>query len=111
MRRLGGRRTCAENGHVFHVDFNPPEQEGVCDLDGSELIVRDDDKPEVIRHRLEHLPREDRAADRLLRPSEPAARIDGAQPRRRGRESPRPWRRCSSSRRGHLAAGRLACTG
>ncbi len=53
VRRLGGRRTCAENGHVFHVEFNPPRQEGVCDLDGSELIVRDDDKPEVIRHRLE----------------------------------------------------------
>ncbi len=52
-RRLGGRRTCAENGHVFHVDFNPPEREDVCDIDGSELIVRDDDKPEVIRHRLE----------------------------------------------------------
>lgn len=53
VRRLGGRRTCAENGHVFHVEFNPPEQEGVCDVDGSELIVRDDDKPDVIRHRLE----------------------------------------------------------
>ncbi|HEY8808777.1 MAG TPA: adenylate kinase [Solirubrobacterales bacterium] len=53
MRRLGGRRTCAENGHVFHVDFNPPEREGVCDIDGGELIVRDDDKPEVIRHRLD----------------------------------------------------------
>jgi adenylate kinase len=52
-RRLGGRRTCVEHGHVFHVDFNPPEREGVCDVDGSELIVRDDDKPEVIRHRLE----------------------------------------------------------
>jgi adenylate kinase len=53
VRRLGGRRTCVENGHVFHVDFNPPKQEGVCDVDGSELVVRDDDKPEVIRHRLE----------------------------------------------------------
>jgi adenylate kinase len=53
VRRLGGRRTCVENGHVFHVEFNPPKQEGVCDVDGSELIVRDDDKPEVIRHRLE----------------------------------------------------------
>ncbi len=52
MRRLGGRRTCIENGHVFHVDFNPPQREGVCDIDGSELIVRDDDKPDVIRHRL-----------------------------------------------------------
>jgi adenylate kinase len=53
VRRLGGRRTCVENGHVFHVELNPPEREGVCDVDGSELIVRDDDKPEVIRHRLE----------------------------------------------------------
>jgi adenylate kinase len=52
MRRLGGRRTCAANGHVFHVDFNPPEKEGVCDIDGSELLVRDDDEPDVIRHRL-----------------------------------------------------------
>jgi adenylate kinase len=53
VRRLGGRRTCEENGHVFHVEFNPPRQEGVCDLDGSPLVIRDDDKPEVIRHRLE----------------------------------------------------------
>jgi adenylate kinase len=53
MRRLGGRRTCVENGHVFHVDFNPSARGSVCDVDGSELIVRDDDKPEVIRHRLE----------------------------------------------------------
>ncbi len=52
VRRLGGRRTCEANGHVFHVDFNPPKEEGVCDLDGSPLIVRDDDKPEVIRKRL-----------------------------------------------------------
>jgi adenylate kinase len=53
VRRLGGRRTCEANGHVFHVEFEPPAQEGVCDIDGSELIVRDDDKPEVIRKRLE----------------------------------------------------------
>jgi adenylate kinase len=53
VRRLGGRRTCEDNGHVFHVEFNPSERDGVCDLDGSELIVRDDDKPEVIRNRLE----------------------------------------------------------
>jgi adenylate kinase len=52
VRRLGGRRTCEANGHVFHVEFEPPQQEGVCDIDGSELIVREDDKPEVIRKRL-----------------------------------------------------------
>jgi adenylate kinase len=53
VRRLGGRRTCVENGHVFHTELNPPREEGVCDIDGSELVTRDDDKPEVIRHRLE----------------------------------------------------------
>ena len=53
IRRLGGRRTCAKNGHIFHVEFDPPKHEDVCDVCGSRLIVRDDDKPEVIRHRLD----------------------------------------------------------
>jgi adenylate kinase len=53
IRRLGGRRTCKENGHVFHIEFDPPKKEGVCDVCGGELIVRDDDKPDVIKHRLE----------------------------------------------------------
>ncbi len=52
VRRLGGRRTCEAEGHVYHVEFNPPKVEGVCDVDGSPLIIRDDDKPEVIRKRL-----------------------------------------------------------
>ena len=53
MRRLGGRRTCAKNGHVFHLEFDPPKDPDSCDIDGSRLLVRDDDKPEVIQHRLE----------------------------------------------------------
>jgi adenylate kinase len=54
IRRLGGRRTCEENPtHIYHVEFDPPKEEGVCDLDGAKLIVRDDDKPDVIKHRLE----------------------------------------------------------
>jgi adenylate kinase len=52
VRRLGGRRTCEAEGHVYHVEFSPPKVEGVCDIDGSPLIVRDDDKPDVIRKRL-----------------------------------------------------------
>jgi adenylate kinase len=51
VRRLGGRRTCP-NGHIFHVDFDPPEEEGKCDVCGEELTIRDDDKPDVIKHRL-----------------------------------------------------------
>ena len=53
VRRLGGRRTCVKNGHVFHVEFDPPKHEDVCDVCGARLTIRDDDKPEVIRHRLE----------------------------------------------------------
>lgn len=52
VHRLSGRRVCVEAGHVYHVEYNPPKEEGVCDIDGSELIVRDDDRPEVVRHRL-----------------------------------------------------------
>jgi adenylate kinase len=53
VRRLGGRRTCVKEGHIFHLEFDPPKNDGVCDVCGSRLIVRDDDKPEVIRNRLE----------------------------------------------------------
>jgi len=53
LRRLGGRRICSENpSHIFHIEFDPPKQEGVCEIDGAKLIVRDDDKPEVIKNRL-----------------------------------------------------------
>jgi adenylate kinase len=51
-RRLSGRRVCVKNGHNYHVEFDPPKREGVCDQDGSRLIQRDDDKPEVVRNRL-----------------------------------------------------------
>jgi adenylate kinase len=53
VRRLSGRRICEKDGHVFHVEFDPPIKDGVCDVCGSRLVVRDDDKPEVVRHRLE----------------------------------------------------------
>ncbi len=52
VRRLSGRRICTKNGHVYHVDFDPPKHAGFCDQDGSPLIQRDDDKPETVRHRL-----------------------------------------------------------
>ena len=52
VRRLSGRRTCGKNSHVYHVEFDPPKNPGVCDQDGSRLIQRDDDKPETVRKRL-----------------------------------------------------------
>jgi adenylate kinase len=53
IRRLSGRRICVKNQHLYHVDFDPPKREGVCDQDGSRLIQREDDKPETVRKRLD----------------------------------------------------------
>jgi adenylate kinase len=52
IQRLSGRRQCAKNGHLYHVDFDPPKHEGVCDQDGSRLIQREDDRPETVKKRL-----------------------------------------------------------
>jgi adenylate kinase len=52
VRRLSGRRTCAKGGHVYHLEFDPPKNDDVCDQDGSRLIQRDDDRPETVRKRL-----------------------------------------------------------
>ncbi len=52
VERLGGRWTCKKNGHIFHETFNPPSVAGICDLDGSELYQRDDDKPETVKNRI-----------------------------------------------------------
>jgi adenylate kinase len=53
VRRLSGRRTCHQCGHVWHLDFDPPGTEGICDRCGGELFQRDDDSEDTIRHRLE----------------------------------------------------------
>lgn len=53
VRRLSGRRICTRRGHVYHLEFDPPKNEGYCDQDGSPLIQRDDDKPETVTHRVE----------------------------------------------------------
>jgi adenylate kinase len=52
IRRLSGRRICSE-GHVYHVENDPPKHEGVCDQDGKPLRQREDDRPEVIQRRLD----------------------------------------------------------
>lgn len=52
VKRLTGRRTCRNCGAVYHVVFNPPEKEGVCDVCGGELYQRDDDREETVRNRL-----------------------------------------------------------
>jgi adenylate kinase len=53
VKRLSGRRTCKQCGHVWHMEFDPPKAPGICDKCGGELFQRDDDKPDTVRHRLE----------------------------------------------------------
>jgi adenylate kinase len=52
VKRITGRRTCLANGHIYNVYFQPPRVADVCDVDGSPLIIRSDDREEVIRERL-----------------------------------------------------------
>jgi adenylate kinase len=52
VERTGGRWTCRAHGHIYHEKFNPPKQAGVCDVDGSEVYQRDDDKVETVTKRI-----------------------------------------------------------
>lgn len=51
--RMTGRRVCGTCGASYHITANPPKTEGICNACGSELVIRKDDKPETVRHRLE----------------------------------------------------------
>jgi adenylate kinase len=53
VRRLSGRWVCRDAGHVYNETSNPPQEPGRCDIDGSPLVQREDDKPETVRARLE----------------------------------------------------------
>ena len=69
VERLTGRWTCRARRHIFHEKFNPPKVAGRCDLDGSELYQRDDDKAETVKAPHPRLPGTDRATDRVLPPA------------------------------------------
>jgi adenylate kinase len=81
IRRLGGRRTCEKDpSHIYHLEFDPPEDDEVCDVDGGKLSVRDDDKPEVIRHRLEQYREKTAPLIDYYDEREILLRVDGNQP-------------------------------
>ena len=52
VRRMSGRRVCLKCGATYHIEHIPPKKEGVCDVCGSGLVLRDDDKPETVQKRL-----------------------------------------------------------
>jgi adenylate kinase len=79
IRRLSGRRTCRTCNHIWHVEFDPPAEEGICDLDGGELYQRDDDKPEAVRHRLDVYARDTAPIADYYRDHGSLVQIDGNQ--------------------------------
>ena len=89
VRRLSGRRTCVKNNHVYHVEFDPPKNEGICDQDGSRLVQRDDDKPETVAKRLQVYHDQTEPADRVVRGPRAAAPLRRHARARRG-EQPYP---------------------
>ena len=52
IKRMGGRRACLSCGATYHIEHIPPKKEGICDVCGKELVLRDDDKPETVKNRL-----------------------------------------------------------
>lgn len=79
VRRVSGRRV-SKSGRVYHVDFDPPKHEGRCDVDGSVLEQREDDKPEVVRERLAVYHRDTAPLIAYYEDQGLLARIDGTRP-------------------------------
>ncbi len=80
IERLSGRWTCKANGHVFHEKYNPPKVAGICDLDGSELYQRDDDKAETVTRRIQVYLAQTAPLIDYYRQRGILSEIDGAQP-------------------------------
>lgn len=80
IERLTGRWTCRAHGHVFHVKFNPPQQVGICDHDGSELYQREDDKVETVTRRIRVYHEQTQPLIDYYQHKNILLEIDGAQP-------------------------------
>ena len=80
VERLTGRWTCRAAGHVFHEKFNPPEVEGICDFDGSELYQRVDDRVETVTNRIEVYLKQTLPLLSYYRQQGVLLEVDGSQP-------------------------------
>lgn len=80
IERLSGRWTCRANGHVFHEKFNPPATAGICDMDGSELYQRDDDKAETVKNRIKVYQEQTSPLIEYYRKNQLLVEVDGTKP-------------------------------
>lgn len=80
IERLSGRWTCRAEGHVYHEKHNPPKKTGKCDVDGSELYQRDDDKPATVENRIRVYMSQTSPLIEYYRQKSLLSEIDGMQP-------------------------------
>lgn len=80
IERLSGRRVCRQAGHVYHLEHNPPKRPGLCDLDGSELYQREDDKAETVRNRVQVYRKQTQPLIQYYRERGLLLEVDGDQP-------------------------------
>lgn len=80
IERLSGRWTCRAEGHVYHERYNPPKVAGRCDLDGSELYQREDDKSETVTHRIKVYMQQTMPLISFYREAGLLFEVDGTQP-------------------------------
>lgn len=79
-QRLTGRRTCLANGHIYNVYFQPPRVADICDIDGSPLTIRDDDRTEVIEERLATYDRQTKPVAEYYQQKGRLVAVNGDQP-------------------------------
>jgi len=79
IRRLSGRRTCAKCGKIYHIVFNPPKKEGICDDCNEKLEIREDDTEQAIRQRLKIYHQETEEVVKYFKKKDKAIRINGEQ--------------------------------
>lgn len=80
IERLSGRWTCRAEGHVYHEKYNPPQKAGLCDVDGSELYQREDDKPATVENRIRVYLAQTTPLIEYYRQKGLLAEVDGTQP-------------------------------
>ena len=80
INRMSGRRACLGCGATYHIIFNPPVKEGICDTCGQELVLRDDDKPETVKKRLDVYHQQTQPLIDYYKNAEVLAEVDGTQP-------------------------------
>ena len=80
INRMSGRRACLGCGATYHITFNPPVKEGICDTCGQELVLRDDDRPETVKKRLDVYHQQTQPLIDYYKNAEVLAEVDGTQP-------------------------------